>query len=751
VNDLSRLPRAPVMDDDADGRSCADAHRVARTRASMIETLKASHARLDGVVSAVRPAVANSATAPAARALLQVLKAYGIDFPATAGSRLSRAGTVAAAAEALGTRTRRVVLPADWWRGDHGHLIGFLRDEDLGAVGPDDDNAVALVRTRHGYIAHYASMERQPVTKSLATQIENVAVLPYPPLPEVLSGPASLIHFLLPAIRGDLLQLVGSGAMIALLGMLFPIAASIIVDSLIPGSERVLLVEVGVALAVVALVTFAFSVSRGIAMLRIDGRTDIVLQGAMWDRLLRLPAGFFSAYSAGELSQRVEGIASVRRAFAEVALSATVTVILCVFYAGLLLFYDVRLALIAIGLILILVLVTLAAGRAQIRHHRRQIERSSWLSGYCFQVLQGIVKLRVAGAEERAFVRWADRYADARAAIVAARRIGNHFAAFADAYAPLTLATIFAAAAYLAEARFTVGTFVAFLAAFGSLQLAVGALSRTALQVFAVLPDWERVRPILSASPETSKRAADPGRLSGAIEVAGVTFAYPDGPSVLNDVSLEIAAGEHVALVGASGSGKSTLMRILLGLERPATGTVFFDRQDLAGLDPTLVRQQIGVVTQAGRLFAGTIMENVRGATAVGLEDCLAALQAAGFGSDLALFPMGIHTPLTEGAPTLSGGQRQRILIARALVNRPAILVFDEATSALDNRTQAAVTQSLERLRVTRLIIAHRLSTVRAADRIHVMLEGRIAESGRYDELIALNGRFASFARRQLT
>lgn len=749
MNDLSRMPRLSDSQDESD-RSPADADRAARTRARMVETLKASHARLNAV-GAARTGLAESATSPAARALLHVLDAYGTDLPNAARDRLSRAQSVAAAAEALGVRARRVSLPAGWWRSDHGHLVGFLRSEDAEAAKSGDHDAVALIRTRRGYVAHHRSTKGERVTEAVAARLENVAILPYPPLPEKLSGTGDLIRFFFPIVRGDLIRLVAAGAVLGLLGAIFPLAAAIIVDNLIPGSERALLVELGVVLAIVAAVTFAFSVVREIAMLRIDGRTDLVLQGAMWDRLLRLPAGFFSAYSAGELSQRVAGIASVRGAIAEVALSATVTAILSVFYAGILIYYDVRLAIIAIGLLLVLMLVTLAAGRAQIRHNRRLIERSSWLSAYCFQVLHGIVKLRVAGAEERAFVRWADRYADARIAIVAARRIGNHFTAFADAYAPLMLASIFAASAYLAKGQLSVGTFVAFIAAFSSLQLAFGGLSRAALHVFAAHPDWERAKPILEASPEAPEQAADPGRLSGAIEVAGVTFAYPGGPPVLNDVSLEISPGEHVALVGASGSGKSTLMRIVLGLERPATGTVFFDRQDLSGLDPMLVRRQIGVVTQGGRLFAGTILENVRGATDVLFEDCLAALQAAGFGEDLSLFPMGIHTPLTEGAPTLSGGQRQRILIARALVNRPALLVFDEATSALDNRTQAAVTEGLARLRVTRIIIAHRLSTVRAADLIHVLHKGRIAESGTYDELTAQNGRFALFARRQLT
>ena len=232
--------------------------------------------------------------------------------------------------------------------------------------------------------------------------------------------------------------------------------------------------------------------------------------------------------------------------------------------------------------------------------------------------------------------------------------------------------------------------------------------------------------------------------------ITGVTFAYDTKALVLQDVSFAIEAGEHVALVGPSGSGKSTILRILLGLERPQTGAVIYDGQDLSHLDLALVRRQIGVVTQNGRLFAGSIMDNIRGSTNATFEDCLAACKAAAFAGDLAQFPLGLHTPLTEGAPTLSGGQRQRIMIARALINRPSILVLDEATSALDNRTQAMVTESLDALSATRLVIAHRLSTLRNADRIYVVDGGRIVERGQFEELMAGEGTFARIARRQV-
>ena len=264
-------------------------------------------------------------------------------------------------------------------------------------------------------------------------------------------------------------------------------------------------------------------------------------------------------------------------------------------------------------------------------------------------------------------------------------------------------------------------------------------------------PLAERARPILTAEPETGAGRADPGRLTGDIQASGLSFGYDEAMAPLIDgLSFSAKSGEHLAIVGGSGSGKSTILRLLLGFEKLRTGSLAYDGQELASLDPARVRSQIGVVLQSSQLFAGSIHENICGATNATLDQCEAAAERAGLASDLRIMPMGLHTPITEGAGTLSGGQRQRILIARALAAEPAILFFDEATSALDNATQAIVARTLDAMRATRITIAHRLSTVRNADRICVLERGRFVETGSFAELMALNGAFAALARRQL-
>ena len=229
-------------------------------------------------------------------------------------------------------------------------------------------------------------------------------------------------------------------------------------------------------------------------------------------------------------------------------------------------------------------------------------------------------------------------------------------------------------------------------------------------------------------------------------------FRYvADGPVIVRDVSFHIRPGEYAAFVGPSGCGKSTIFRLLLGFETPLSGSVSYDGADLAGLDAQAVRRQIGVVLQSGTLLAGSIMANISGAASLPVEEVWQAARMAGMEEDIKNMPMGLHTVVQAGGGGVSGGQRQRILIARAVVSKPRVLFFDEATSALDNRTQAIVTESLKTLKATRIVIAHRLSTILSADRIFVMEQGRIVQTGRYEELMEQPGLFRELAQRQLT
>ena len=261
-----------------------------------------------------------------------------------------------------------------------------------------------------------------------------------------------------------------------------------------------------------------------------------------------------------------------------------------------------------------------------------------------------------------------------------------------------------------------------------------------------------KTKPTLEAIPEGGGEGVQPGTLSGSIEVRDIVFRYaPDLPPVLDKVSLSVQPGEHVAIVGPSGCGKTTLMRIILGLEDAESGMLLIDGRDLSGLDRPAVRRQVGSVLQSATLLPGSIRENVAMGRPMLQDEIWAALDAAFVADDVRKLAMGLDTPVSDGGGTLSGGQRQRVLIARALAGRPRVLVLDEATSALDNVTQAGIIAALDQLNITRIVVAHRLSTIRNADRIFVLEDGHLVDSGTYDELTSRPGPFRELAARQET
>jgi ABC-type bacteriocin/lantibiotic exporter with double-glycine peptidase domain len=393
-----------------------------------------------------------------------------------------------------------------------------------------------------------------------------------------------------------------------------------------------------------------------------------------------------------------------------------------------------------------MVLIWLQVGR-----QRDLYQVQGKVTSLLYGLISGLAKLRVGGAVPRAFALWAQRFAEQRRRTIQGQRIANLQATFNACYGVLTSLALFAFMGFSSEASLPVGEFLAFNAAFGQFLGAALSMIGVFSSILAMVPLYERLLPILQTVPEVDASKADAGDLTGEIEFSHVSFRYAeDGPLILDDVSFRVAPGEFIALVGPSGAGKSTCLRLILGFERPSSGSIYFDGQDLASLDMQSVRRQLGVVLQSGRPMAGDIFSAIVGNSNLSLEDAWEAARMAGLDEDIKAMPMGMHTVISEGGETFSGGQKQRLLIARAVVRRPRIILFDEATSALDNRTQDIVSRSLERLKATRIVIAHRLSTIVNADRIYVMQGGRVVEAGTYQELRRREGVFAQLAARQI-
>lgn len=705
-----------------------------------------------------------------------------------------------ALARASRLRTRQVVLRDRWWEHEHGPLLARVAAPSAdtpSAVHAHDDapraaqhatadahdrapntaprlaggladgptpRPVALVPAARGrgYVAHDpATGGVHAVGPTEAMLLEPFAHAFYRPFPARALGVADVARFGLRGCGRDLATVAAVGLAGALLGLVPPMATGMLFSTVIPGAQRPQLVQLAVVLLVCALATALFNVTRVVALLRVEGRMSAAVQAAVWDRLLALPMPFFRPYAAGDLAVRAMGIDGIRQVVSGVTITAILGGVFSLVNFALMFSYSARLAWWATLLIAVAVLVATLGSWLQLRHQRGAAAAQARVSGLVLQLLTGMTKLRVAGAEARAFTRWAARFGEQRRLQVRVERIGNVVASIQGAFPVVAHMVIFWAAlgvlgtandgATAAGPRLTTGDFLAFLSAYGACQGALLGTCTALLQTLATVPLYEQARPILATVPEVDDAKTDPGALAGAVEVRNIHFRYSaDGPPVLRDVSLRINPGEFVAFVGPSGSGKSTILRLLLGFERPESGAVLYDGQELAGLDVQAVRRQIGVVLQNGQLMSGDLFTNIAGSAPVTLDDAWEAARMAGFDADVRAMPMGMHTVVSEGGGTLSGGQRQRLMIARAVVQRPRLLYFDEATSALDNRTQAIVTASLDRLSATRVVVAHRLSTIVNADRIVVVERGRVVQEGRYAELMAQPGLFAELARRQI-
>ncbi|MHC4218086.1 MAG: NHLP bacteriocin export ABC transporter permease/ATPase subunit [Planctomycetota bacterium] len=647
---------------------------------------------------------------------------------------------------------RRIELRGKWYQQDGGPLLGFLKEQDAPvAIVPASSGAYELHDVTEGTVRR--------VTPAVAAELDTSAFMFYRTLPDRPLSGLDLARFAVRGIHRDLLTIALIGAVGGLLTLATPVAIGHVFDAIIPGAEGKPLAFVILGLIVVAGAVGAFNFTRNVALIRIKHRSGDALQAAVWERLVNLPARFFAGYTAGDLGVRAMGVAGIMNALSTSAISTIVSSIFSLFAVGLLFYYSPLVALVAVGLVLITLLVIVVAGLFQVRYRRQIEETYGKLAGLLLQFMNGISKLRVAAAEDRAFTQWAARFAHQTRLEVGARVISNNLNVFVASFPVVCSMIIYLLVAgggspsgVGAGATLSTGSFLAFVAAFATLLGGMMGLGSTIVSMLNIVPIYARLKPILETAPEVDATKADPGPLRGRIEVTSLSFRYEDdGPMILEDVSFDANPGEFIALVGPSGSGKSTLLRLLLGFEQPQSGSIAYDGFDVAGLDPWRLRRQLGVVLQDGNLLPGDIFTNIVGsAVDLTLNDAWDAARLAGLGKDIEQMPMSMHTIITEGASTLSGGQRQRLMIARALVTKPRLVFFDEATSALDNPTQAVVTESLDRLRATRIVIAHRLSTILNADRIFVLDQGRIVQTGNYEQLVNQPGLFHELVRRQL-
>lgn len=642
----------------------------------------------------------------------------------------------------LGLMTRNVAITEDWYRHAYGPMLGMLRENNM---------PVALLPGKlFGYTYRDpASGNLVRINRSTAKLLSEEALCFYMPLPMKKLGIPDLMLYMKRCIsRGDWILIILATFIVTQVGMLEPRAYQVITGPVLRSKNVSLLAGMSVFLLCAAFSNGLLSAVTSILTERISLKTSLAVEAAVMMRILSLPLSFFRHYSSGEISTRAGTMNSLCSMLLGYVMSTGLGSLMSLLYIGQIFRFTPALVVPSIIIIGVTTLISLLTSFLQIPVSRKKMKLAAENNGMSYAMITGIQKIRMSGAEKRSFARWAKLYSREAA-------LDYNPPLFLKLNGVVTTAVslIGTIVLYYMAVRSGVDTseYFAFSAAYGRVMGAFASLAGIAISAASVPPLLEMVEPILKTEPEVTEKKEVLTHLSGSLEMSHVSFRYEENtPYVLKDFSLKIRAGEYVAIVGRTGCGKSTLIRLLLGFETPESGAVFYDGRDLAGIDPRSLRRRMGVVSQNGQLFQDNIFSNITiSAPWLNMDAAWEAAEIAGIAQDIRDMPMGMHTIISEGQGGISGGQKQRILIARAIAPKPRILILDEATSALDNLTQKQVSEALDQLKCTRIVIAHRLSTIRNCDRILVMDQGRIIESGTYEELIAMNGEFADLVARQ--
>jgi len=660
-------------------------------------------------------------------------------------------GRDGATARALAEAGRSFGLRARGFTADPEHLASELSLPLIAHWG--FSHFVVVERCRRGTveIADPATGRRRFILDEVGEQMTGVVVT-FEPKPDFerrrRDGRHPWLRYLvgllaLPGTRWALVQVLVASLLLQVLGLAVPLATKVVVDRILPGglSDALALLGLGIGVWVAALAVASFL--RTAMLIHLQARLDSRMMVGFFKHLLALPYTFFQSRSAGDLMMRLTSNSRVRELLTDQSLSLVLDGSFAVVYLGVLLTVSLPFGLLVAAIAAVQVAIVLATARPMHELMQRDVLADSGHQSYLIEAIRGIATVKAAGAEERTLERWSGLFHEYLGA--ALRR--NRYAAVVDTsltglrtLAPLAL--LWFGGVQVLDGILSLGTMLGLVALAGSFLSPLASLTASGRQVQTAGAHLQRISDVLERRPEQRGERRALGRLEGHIEVGGLSFRYTrEGPLVLRDISFEARPGEVVAFVGRSGSGKSTLAALLLGLYRPTAGEIRYDGVPLDRLDLRALRGQIGSVLQESYLFAGSIRSNVAfNDPDLPFDRVLDAARLAAIDEEIERLAMGYESLVQEGGGTLSGGERQRLSIARAVATRPAVLILDEATSHLDSATEERVAEQLGRLCSTRIVVAHRLSTIRHADRILVFEQGEVVERGCHEELMAAGG-----------
>lgn len=639
----------------------------------------------------------------------------------------------------FGVMYRRITLSQGWYKDCVGSLLGFLLE---------DDTPVALLSDGFSYKFEYKGKVIR-VNKKNAKLLKIDAYCFYKPFPNKKLTSIDLVKYAF-ATRSlkDMVIIILFMGISTLLGLLLPKISYFLYSTVVDSKSLVLLISTVFFYLCATASTSLFNTYKTLYNNIVSTKMSIAVDAATMMRTLSLPASFFRKYSSGDLSQRISYLSNLCQLLMSVIFSTGFSSLFSLVYISSIFEFAPGLVIPSIIVIIVTISFSLLTTFVQQKISKQLMEDGAKLSGISYAMVSGIRKIRISGSEKRAFARWANMFAKTSQSQYNPPMFIKINTVITSAISLIgTIVMYF----FAVETGVDMAQYTAFTAAYGMVFGAFSSIASIALSAANIKSTLEMAKPIMDCVPEVQENKEIITNIKGGIELSNVSFRYNDNmPLVIDDMSIKIEPGQYVAIVGKTGCGKSTLIRLLLGFEKAQKGSIYYDGKDINSIDLKSLRRKIGTVMQDSRLFQGDIYSNiVIAAPHLSVDDAWQAAKIAGIDQDIMEMPMGMNTLITEGSGGISGGQRQRLVIARAIAPKPKVLIFDEATSALDNITQKKVSQALDSLQCTRIVIAHRLSTIKHCDRILYLEDGKFIEDGTYDELIAMNGKFAKLVERQ--
>ena len=650
--------------------------------------------------------------------------------------------------DSSGIRSRKVSLAIDsnWWKSEGSALLAFRKE---------DGRPVALVPGMFGKYRMIDSITNTSVAMSAhqVALLQNEAWVFYRSFPSRNVTLVDLLSMSLHRAGGDIFRLILTGIARGLL-MIFPaLALGFTANAVATGGNQEALYLVSFAVVALGLLSTLLYIYQNQVLMALKDRAISSTEAAYWDRVFRLPSRVLNSLSTSGLAISGMTFHNLRTKARGAVVESILTIIFMLPVLAVIIFIDLRLGLVILAFCALALLVTIFNGIRQIGPHSRVNYSSRSTTKRLFQIIKGISKIRVGRAEGSAYSIWAKDYRDQKKAELELGNLERHSLAFNASLPFLAGATILFTIGTDYDHEIQIGDFLICYTIFLTFLSFVSQFGESFGSLAAGLPAMEQLNPVLRTETEIREEKEPVEFLLGEVLFDQISFRYePEGPLILDDVTIHARPGEFIAIVGESGSGKSTLFNLALGSIHPTAGVMLYDGRDLRHLDLKQLRRKIGSVPQLIKLQPQDIWDNivVNNENVTSLQLWKAA-RAAEIEKQIKAMPMGIFTLVGTSGSVLSGGESQRITLAKCLLGNPRVILLDEATNWLDNNSQAEIMKNLSFLTSTRIVIAHRLSTLEKADRIYVLQSGKVVQAGRFMDLRETEGVFKDMITRQIT